>query len=77
MSPEFAAKLSRINAIAENRRRLARVRAAVARIEAELEHGLAQHRRAHQSAAASIAARRGSSRRSAGCASIWTNWRPS
>jgi hypothetical protein len=45
LAPDVAAKLARVEARQENRGRLSRIREAVARIEAELEHALAEQRR--------------------------------
>jgi hypothetical protein len=45
LSPELQRKSDRIQAVVAKRHRLARIRAALARIAAELEHGLREQRR--------------------------------
>lgn len=45
LSPAMQGKLDRVLAIGDNRKRLARIRQALDRISAELEHGLREQRR--------------------------------
>lgn len=76
LSPELQAKLDRILARQANRDRLAGYGPASPELKPSSSTA-SLSTAAHQSAAANIAGRRGSLPRSARCASIWTNWRPS